>query len=328
MVPVQTRGLRSSSPRNEFLDRFAPLLESPSILDPTVPKHTTGCEQASLGLGALALAAQNNRKRTPTITTLNPEQLTPADVIHLLRDAHTLTVSFKLLLALSSNVVSSVPVPTHLAYQRDSDTPARHTFPIQRPAPASCSTRGDTARCVRRQRPFRRPVPRRPRLPVLPPALGPLHAPRRRAAPPLISSLSSDLKAWTAQSVRAAFAHGHDFSVLPGMSWHIPVLALPLGSYDAVRTMLLHEGLVATRVMRDAEREGRRWSLKRHNSRVLNGFGLPFVVDLGTKRLRFYFVGQRAVYRHVLWDLCSCNRHGAHEAHQPFTGTLELLLES
>ena len=98
--------------------------------------------------------------------------------------------------------------------------------------------------------------------------------------------------------------------------------------HDRPTLVLLHEGLVATRVMRDAEREGRRWSLKRHNSRVLNGFGLPFVVDLGTKRLRFYFVGQRAVYRHVLWDLCSWNRHGAHEAHQPFTGTLELLLES
>ncbi|KAI1783466.1 hypothetical protein LXA43DRAFT_1046600 [Ganoderma leucocontextum] len=87
--------------------------------------------------------------------------------------------------------------------------------------------------------------------------------------------------------------------------------------------MLLYERLVAPSVMRDAEREGRRWSLKRHSSRVIHRFGQPFVVDLGTKRYRFYFVGRRRVYTHDLWDLCSWNKlPGTKEAHQPFTGKL------
>ena len=318
---VQTRGLRVSSPRHGFLSLFSALLESPSILEPTVPEHTTGSEQAALGLGALALAAQDSRKRIPTITTLSPEQLTPGDVIHLPRDSYTLTVSFKPLLALSSNIVSSIAVPTPTSPTNETATPQ----PVPRP-PSNVQ-----------------PHPHVPHEVTLHAASGAsdfsgvrfpaglaciyYHTPSAPCTPlagalrlRVLSSLVGDPKAWTAPSVRYAFVRGHDFCVMPGMPWHIPVLALPLGNYNAVRAMLLHEGLVAPRVMGDAENEALRCSLKRFNSRVLHRFGQPFVINLGTKRFRFYFVGQSKVYKHVVWDLCSWNGHDVHEEHQPFTG--------
>ncbi|KAM5534163.1 hypothetical protein V8D89_012183 [Ganoderma adspersum] len=316
---MQTRGLHVSSPRNELLGLLATLLESPSALEPTVPEPTADSEQAALGLGALALAVQDSRKRTPT--TLSPERLGPADVIHLPRDAHTLTVSFKPLLALSSNII-----PTSTAHTPTSPTNAT-TTPLSVPRPPSnvqprsrvphevtlrAASGASDLEGVRFPAGLACLYYHTPPAPCTPLA----GALRLRTLPFLVG----DPKAWTDQSVRDAFAHGHDFCVLPGIPWHIPVLAL--GSYDAVRAMLLHERLVATRVMRDAERQGRRWSLKRHSSRVLHQFGQPFVIDLSTKRLRFYFIGQRTVYRHVLRDLCSWNRHGTHEAHQPFTGRL------
>ncbi|PIL26331.1 hypothetical protein GSI_12087 [Ganoderma sinense ZZ0214-1] len=338
------RGLRVSPPRNdEFLGLLATLLEFPSTPEPTVPEPTVpeptvpepttpkpavlepvvGYQPSVLGLGPPSVSVQDSRKRIPIITTLSPERLTPADVIHLPRDAHTLSVSFKPLFALSSNIVSSKT----------------------RPSPASPTNATATTLLVRRSPSNIQPRPRLPHEVTLRAASGAselegVQFPAGLAclyyySPPApctplagalrlrtLPSLSGNPKAWTPQSVRDAFARGHDFCVLAGMPWHIPVLALPLGSYDAVRAMLLHEGLVAPRVMHDAGREGRRWSLKRHSSRVLSRFGQPFVVDLSTKRLRFYFVGRRMVYKHVLWDLCSWNPRDTHEAYQPFTGKL------
>ncbi|PIL26569.1 hypothetical protein GSI_12327 [Ganoderma sinense ZZ0214-1] len=315
-----------------FLGLLSTLLESPSAPEPTVPEPTPGSEHAPLGLSALALASQDSRKRTPTITTLNPEHLTPADVIHLPRDAHTLTVSFKPLLESSPNAVSSsvTPIPTSPV----NATASRQLIPRS-------STKVEPQPGVPHEVTLRAASGASDLEGVrFPAGLGCLyyHTPPAPCTPlagalrlRTLSSLSSlsplglpsDPRAWTAESVRAAFARGRDFHMLDGMiPWHIPLLALPQGNYTAVRAMLLHERLVAPGVMRDAEREGRRWALKRHSSRVLARFGQPFVVDLSTKRLRFYFVGRRRVHRHVVRDLCSWNRQGADEAHQPFIGRL------
>ncbi|TBU21861.1 hypothetical protein BD311DRAFT_792514 [Dichomitus squalens] len=101
----------------------------------------------------------------------------------------------------------------------------------------------------------------------------------------LLQSLDGYHKGWTYQSVRDAFERGRDFGVRPGIPWRIPLLTV--WGCPTTRQMLLHEVL-------------------------------RFVVDWGTKRYHFYFLGEGLLCSHVVGDLCSWNQRGAKEAYQPF----------
>ena len=319
-----------------FFGLLTTLIDSPffhesSVSESIIPEPVDEYKQAMFDLGTLALAGQDSRKRSPTITTLSPERLTPADIILLPHKAHTFTVSFRPLLELASNIGADRPaIPSSISSSPRPTTPQGF---VPRSSSATSATR----------------QPRVPhevllraasgasdlegvRFPAGPSCLY-YHTPSAPCTPlagalrlRTLPSLTGDPKTWTDESVREAFTRGRDFCVLPGIPWHIPILTLTSGAsagagYDAVRAMLLHERLVPQTVMRDAEREGRRWGFKRYSSRVIHRFGQPFIVDLSTKELRFYFVGRRRVRTHVFRDLCSWNMRGTNEAYQPFAGT-------
>ncbi|TBU36479.1 hypothetical protein BD309DRAFT_1024297 [Dichomitus squalens] len=111
----------------------------------------------------------------------------------------------------------------------------------------------------------------------------------------LLQSLDGYHKRWTYQSVRDAFERGRDF-----------------GADAAAR------GPRRAAMMRTAEKLGRTYKWQRHGGRVVHSFGQRFVVDWGTKRYHFYFLGEGLLCSHVVGDLCSWNQRGAKEAYQPF----------